>query len=244
MWIVSEHVFSQTFWEFRRGLTYFAISAQHPLLAGQPHSTMSCECQLVSYVHCPQCKVICHCIALALQKNVSKWHSSSTIITTTKVHPSHCFFGAALLDGRAAVTLTGSSAEIHSHRLRLALTSSQTPLWGKLIWIILHVYTHGYDIRIRSWTSASVWVCVWVIERVQNLLLRLSMLLCETGAVTLCQKAAASIHNVSSSNTKAYGEKHILLFWHFSTLLLSPFHRIVVRTHILIAATHTSFNVM
>lgn len=216
MWIGSEHVFSQTFWEFRRGLTYFAVSAQHPLLAGQPHSTMSCECQLVAYVHCLQCKVICHCIALALQKNVSKWHSSRTIITITKVHPSHCFFGATLLDGRAAVTLIGSSTERHSHRLRLALASSQTPLWGKLIWIILHVYTHGYDIRIRFWTS-------WVIERVQSLLLRLSMLLCETDAVTLCQKAAASIHNVSSSNTKAYGEKHILLFWRFPLCFLALF---------------------
>lgn len=94
MWLGCKHVFRQTFWQFLRGLTYFAVSAQHPLLAGQPHSTMSCDCQLVAYVHCPQCKVICHCVATALQTNVSKWHSSSTVITTTtaKVHPSQCFF--------------------------------------------------------------------------------------------------------------------------------------------------------
>lgn len=153
---------------------------------------MSCDCHLVAYVHCPQCKVICHCVAAALQTNVSKWHSSSTIITTTttttKVHPSQCVFGTALLDGRAAVTLTGSSAERHSLRLRLALASSQTPLWGKLIWIILHVYAHAYDIRIRSWTTAPVRVCEWVIERAPSLLLRLSMLLCETWTLWLCAR--------------------------------------------------------
>lgn len=75
------YAFSQP---FLRGLTYFAVSAQDPALARQPHSKMSCDCQLVAYVHCPQCKVICHCTALAPQTNVSKWHGSSTVITRTQ----------------------------------------------------------------------------------------------------------------------------------------------------------------
>lgn len=57
-------------WPF---LTYFILSAQHPLLAWQPHSCMSWECQLVARLHCPRWKVICHCAAFALQPNVSKW---------------------------------------------------------------------------------------------------------------------------------------------------------------------------
>lgn len=112
IWLGCEHAFSQP---FLRGLTYFAVSAQDPVLARQPHSKMSCDCQLVAYVHCPQCKVICHCICLS--------PPDKRVQMARQQHRHYQNPGAALLDGRAAVTLTSSGAERHSRRLRLALAS-------------------------------------------------------------------------------------------------------------------------
>lgn len=147
---------------------------------------MSCDCGLVASVHCLHCKVICHCSVSALQTNVSKWHSSRAIVTP-RVLPSEGLFGGS--SARVAelfVTLTSSGAERHSHRLRLVSASSQTPIWGKLIWIIppcLHAFLWHKD---RTTASAS---------RVSHR--ESAKCVTETARCRfvrrLCQKAAASI---------------------------------------------------
>lgn len=186
-----------------------------PLLAGRPHSTMSCDCQLVACVHCPQCNVICHCAVVALQtKSVQMAQEASQhhYHHQSQPQPTGFFKGEALLDFRAAVTLTGWGAGRHPDRLSRAPESSQTLFWGKLIWIILGVYTHAYDIRIRAWTTACVCVSQRESAKTDTETARAAL----RDGVTLCQKAAALFHTVSFSNTKAYAGKNIFLFWLFT----------------------------
>lgn len=144
-------------------LTYFPLSAQHPLLAWQPHSCMSCECQLVARVHCLRWKVICHCAAVALQPN-----GSSSILSRT--HSSS-----------VTVSLTGSGAEGHSHRLRLVLASQPNATFRKrdpnnpacLLACLWHKDT------LQDWGFCGC-VSEWVTTSAPSLLPRLSRLLCNT----------------------------------------------------------------
>lgn len=99
-------------------LTYFMLSSQHALLAWQPHSCMSCKCELVARVHCPRWKVICHCAAVSPPLSQMCLNGSRSILTRTR-------------SSSITVSLTGSGAQGRSHRLRLVLASQPNATFGK-----------------------------------------------------------------------------------------------------------------
>ena len=106
--------------------------------------------------HIPRCHVT---VSLQLTSIVGGVRWSAVMLPSRKKMFSKS--SAALsLKSPPCSQVSGSIAERHSPWVRLAVASSQAPLWGKLIWIILHVYSHAYDIRIPSWATASVHVCV------------------------------------------------------------------------------------
>lgn len=162
----------QTSWPFLGSLTYFAASAAHPLLAGQPHSTMSCDCRFASYVHCPQCKVICHCVASALQTNVSEWHSSSAVTTraTTKVCPSWAFWSSSVrwqsccntnrLQCRETFSQIEISRSIQPNATLRKADMNNPPCLHACLWHKDTVLDHSLCACVsESWTERQV--CYW-----------------------------------------------------------------------------------
>ncbi len=195
---------------------------------------MSCDYQLVAYVHCPPCKVICHCLALALQ--------AKCVQMAQRQH--HHYQKHQHQNQRQPMLFWSSSVKWQSccdtNRLQCSETFPQTEISFSIqpnatlrkddmnnpaclhacLWHKDTVVDHSFFVCVCLCMSVCVCVCVcvceWVIQKAPSLLLRLSTVLCETRRCDSAPEAAASTHTVNSSNTTAYGGKHSLLIWHFT----------------------------